>query len=422
VTSRSGRRTLLPLALAFLTVGLSAAMSGPFLALFLADGLRVDGVHVAFFLAGAPVAAMVVSTLLGRVSDRLTSRRWFMVGTALAGSAATGLTAVVRDYWVLLAVTVTLAAAAGALLPQILAYARESVPGGGRVALTLSSLRSLFSVAWVAGPPLAAVLLHVGGFALVYTGACLMYAVTALTALVALGAPRPTAPEPGLPGETHGDGDRHGPASRSHLWAAVAVMALVRCAGSLAVQGLPLFTTQVLHGPVTDAGLLLGLCAALEIPFMIGFGALATRVPLRRLLAAGIVCGLVYTSVVATSTALWQLVAVQVVNAAGIAATAGLGITYLQDLLPGRAGRASTLYSNTFATGSALAGPVLGAAQTLGYRSPYLVGAVLSAAALALLLLVRPHSGAAAGYREHAGGGAGSTDGAVGEPWAAPRT
>ena len=420
MTSPTGRRTLLPLALSFLTVGLSAAMSGPFLALFLADGLRADGVHVALFLAGAPVAAMVVSTLLGRVSDRSPSRRWFMVGTALAGSAATGLTAVVRDYRVLLGVTVTLAASAGALLPQILAYARESLPGGGRVALTLSSLRSLFSVAWVAGPPLAAVLLHVGGFALVYAGSCVMYAVTALTALVALRSPRPPAPEPGLPGEPHGAGDR--PASRAQLWAAVAVMALVRCAGSLAVQGLPLFTTQVLHGPVTDAGLLLGLCAALEIPLMIGFGALATRVPLRRLLAVGIGCGLVHTAVVATSTALWQLVAVQVVNAAGVAATAGLGITYLQDLLPGRAGRASTLYSNTFATGSALAGPVLGAAQGLGYRSPYVVGAVLSAAALVLLLLVRPHSGTVAGYREDAGSGAGSTDGTVGEPWAAPRT
>jgi SET family sugar efflux transporter-like MFS transporter len=123
---------------------------------------------------------------------------------------------------------------------------------------------------------------------------------------------------------------------------------------------------------------------------MIGFGGLSTRFPLRRLLIVGAVCGLGYMGLAAVATSTWQLGVGQILNAASIAATSGLGITYMQDLLPRHAGRASTLFSNTFAGGAVLAGPVLGAAQQFGYRMPYVVGAVLSAVALVLLVAVRP--------------------------------
>ena len=42
----------------------------------------------------------------------------------------------------------------------------------------------------------------------------------------------------------------------------------------LAVQALPLYISQDLHREASAAGLILGLCAALEIPGMLGLGAL----------------------------------------------------------------------------------------------------------------------------------------------------
>jgi SET family sugar efflux transporter-like MFS transporter len=384
-------RGLFPIALVFLVVGLSTAMAAPFLALFLTDAVRADGAHVGAFLVAAPIASVVVTTLVGRLSDRLRSRQGLLVAAALAGCAGTAVTAVVRNYWLLLLVTVTLTAVAGSLMSQVFAYARESLGDSGRVALTISWLRSLFSVAWVAGPPIAAALLQVGGFTLVYGGASAMYGCAALVALVSLGEPRPAGPHALVEGQEGGrrQGSAPADASRMVLWATVLVFVLTRCAGQLAVQGLPLFTTRVIGTGVGDAGLLLGLCAALEIPFMIGFGALSTRVALRRLLIGGAVCGLGYMTLAAAATSTWQLVVGQVLNAASIAATSGLGITYVQDLMPGRAGWASTLFSNTFAGGAVLAGPVLGAAQEFGYRMPYVVGAVLSVVALALLMATR---------------------------------
>ena len=376
----------LPLALVFLAVGLSTAMASPFLALFLTEAVHADPLRLAVFLAAAPVAVVCVSTLVGRLSDRMPVRRTLLLATALAGCAGTGLTAVVRDYRALLIITVTLTAAAGAMMPQVFAYAREALHGSDRVAMTMSSLRTLFSIAWVAGPPLAAVLLGAGGFPLVYGTASLMYAVAAMVVLVALREPRqPTAAEAAAV-------RRGADAPRAVIWLTIAVFVLTRCAGNLSVQGLSLFVTRELGGNVGDAGLLLGLCAALEIPLMLGFGLLAARIPVHRLLVLGTACALGYTSLVAVAADTWVLVAGQLLNAASIAALTGLGVTYVQDMLPRHPGRASTLFGNTFPAGAVLAGPVLGLAQHAGYRMPYVVAAVLSAAALALLVL-RRHGG-----------------------------
>jgi MFS transporter, SET family, sugar efflux transporter len=376
-------RRLLPLAFVFLIVGLSTAMAAPFLTLFLNQAVHASPVQVAVYLAAAPVAAVVVSTVIGRWSDRLRSRRWLLAGTALAGCAGTAVTATVRWFPVLLAVAVTVTAAAGATMSQVFAYARESLAGSARVATTISSLRSLFSLSWVAGPPLAALLLGAGGFRLVYGGASAMYAAAALVVLTGFTAPR--HPEGGSgPGVAAGTD-----APRRVIVLTLVAFVLGRCAGTLAVQGLSLFTLHDLHGSVRDAGLVLGLSAGLEIPLMIGFGVVAGRVPLRLVLAFGTGCGVAYAVLVAVSTTIWPVALGQVLNAAAIAAATGLGVTYVQDMMPRHVGRASTLYSNTFQAGQVLAGPVLGAAQQAGYRMPYVVGAVLGVVSLGLLVVTR---------------------------------
>jgi SET family sugar efflux transporter-like MFS transporter len=372
-------RRLFPIAFVYLTVGLSTAMSAPFLTLFLTQAVRASAVQVAVYLVAAPAAAVIVSTVIARWSDRLPSRRWLLAGTALAGVAGAAVTALVRDYRVLLLAAVTVTAAATATLPQVFAYAREALNGSGRVAVTMGSLRALFAIAWVAGPTLAAVLLGIGGFTLVYAGASVMYAATAVVALAGLRAPR--ARPDGADGGPAGGTD----APRTVLVRTLAAFVLGRCSMVLVIQGLPLFVLNEAGGSVRDAGLLLGLCAGLEIPVLLGFGALAGRVSLRALLIAGTAGGLAYAALVAVSSGLWPLVLGQVFNAVAIASVNGIGILYVQDMLPRHPGRASTFVSNTFPAGGIIAGPILGAAQHAGYRTPYVAAVVLSAAAVGLL-------------------------------------
>ncbi|WP_281942007.1 sugar efflux transporter [Micromonospora sp. AKA38] len=384
---RAGRFRLLPLALLFLTVGTSVSVVMPFLSLFLDTEVRADPVRVTVFLVVTPLSGVAVAVLVGRLSDRWPIRRRLLIGASLAGMVGAGLIAFVRDYWVLMVLTATVMALANSLFPQSFAYTRQLLDrdSPGRAALGVSVMRTIFSLSWVAGPPLAAILLSVGGFRLVYGAAAVMYALAALIAVLRLEElpvpPRPAPDEPaaGPPG-----------ASRWRLALTVAAFTMLQCPLTLGVQVLPLFIGRVLRGDPADAGLVLGLCAALEIPLMLGLGALTARVRLRPLILVGAGCGIAYYAVAAGATSVPVLLLAQPVNALFIAAVSGVGISYVQDLLPGQPGRATTLFTNTFPIGAVLAGPLLGLSAQVGFRWAYAMAATLCAAGTLVLLLTRP--------------------------------
>ena len=80
-------RTLLPLAVVFLTVGMSTAVMGPFVSLFLSSEVRVGRLQVTMSLVGAPLAAVAASPQPDR--QRLLHRRGHRLGHQLhAGHAA----------------------------------------------------------------------------------------------------------------------------------------------------------------------------------------------------------------------------------------------------------------------------------------------------------------------------------------------
>jgi MFS transporter, SET family, sugar efflux transporter len=381
---RHTRRVLIPLGLAFLAVGVSTAMVLPFLSLFLSTEVRAGPIKVAVFLVAAPLSGVVIGTLVGRLSDRRPIRRTLLITAALAGAIGMAVTALVRQYWIVLGLTVTATALAGTMFPQTFAYARQVLQreDPARAAMGISAMRMVFSVAWVAGPPLAAVLLDAGGFRYVYGAAAVMYLVAGLVAVVWL-------EEAGEAAATPADAVGALTGGRIQVLLTGTAFTLLMCPLTLAVQALPLFIDRDLGGQPSDAGLILGLCAALEIPLILALGALSTRVPLRRLLYGGAACGVLYYGLTATASNVGLLFAGQPLNAFFIAAVSGLGIVYVQDMLPGQPGRASTLHSNTFPIGAGLAGPFFGLGQHFGYRLPYAIATALCLAGLLILLMLR---------------------------------
>ncbi|MGO1055193.1 sugar efflux transporter [Crossiella sp. CA198] len=373
-------RTLLPLASVSISVGLAAAVTLPFIGLFLTTQIGVGPVELGAFLLVSPLAGLVVSAFLGRWSDRRAVRRNLLVGGAVAGMLGSLVFAVVRDYWVLLAVSVSLLAIASCVLAQMFAYARQAVErtGSARAPVVISGLRTVISLAWVGGPPLAALLVSWTGYVGLYLASAACYA------LVAVFASR--LPELGGVSAPAKRAEAAGGIARPQVVCAVLAFAVLQGALSLGVKALPLFVTTDLGGTEADAGLILGLCAALEIPLMLWFGVLAVRLDQRRLVLLGAVVAVVYQSVMAATLATWQVAAAQALNAVVISALMGVGISYFQALAPDRPGFTTTLYSNTLTVGGMLAGPLLGLAQTLGYRSAYLMS--LGLAVLGVVLLI----------------------------------
>lgn len=380
-------RALLPLGLAYLATGFSTGVVYPFLSLFLSTAVDAGPVRVTVFLVVAPLSGVAAATLIGWLSDRWPIRRALIVVAAVAGVIGTALTAVVRDYWLLLGLTVTATALAATLFPQTFAYARQVLirDRPDRVAFGISALRTVFSLAWAAGPPLAALLMRAGGFVYLFGTAAVSYAIAALVAIFRL-EPLPAS----APLSSDGSGELE--VARWRLLLTAAAFTALMTPLTLAVQVLPLFVSVELGGDVADAGLILGLCAALEVPLMLALGAIATRVPVRTLVLFGAVCGVAYYAFVAMASAVWQLVAAQFVDALYISAGSALGISYMQDMLPRHPGRATTLFTNTFPIGAILAGPLFGLSQRFGYRLGYVFAAALCAVGLLLLVAVRPRA------------------------------
>src|SRR5690349_13176718 len=95
--ARHAGRALFPLGLVFFAVGISTALVYPFLSLFLSTAVHAGPAKVTAFLVAGPLAGVVASSLLARLSDRRAIRRRLLIGASLAGVLGTGLTAVVRD-------------------------------------------------------------------------------------------------------------------------------------------------------------------------------------------------------------------------------------------------------------------------------------------------------------------------------------
>jgi SET family sugar efflux transporter-like MFS transporter len=98
--------SLIPLGSVTALIGLATAFTSPFLSLFLTNTLHADPVHTAVFLFLTPLSTVLVATLIGRLSDRVSSRRrWLLAGGSAAGTCGYLLFAVLPNYWVLLAVS-----------------------------------------------------------------------------------------------------------------------------------------------------------------------------------------------------------------------------------------------------------------------------------------------------------------------------
>lgn len=380
----------MPLGFASTIVGLTSAFITPFMALFLHQVIRASPAQTSLFLVLAALAAVLVGNAVGRISDRPGVRRRILVVGALSGAAGFTTYAFVRNYWTLLAVALTLVAAAGCLLPQIFAFGREILDRDhpSRAMMGMNSLRMMLSLAWACGAPVGAVLLGL----INYTG---LFIATAAAHLVILGILGTVGRSPGAassPGTIARVAEPlpavPEPAKGALIGSAVAFVVL-QCVTSLTVTTMPLFVSVDLHASVTSAGLVLGLCAALEVPLMLAFGAFATRWPIHTLLLLGCAFGIAYCLAVSLADRVWEVAAAQVLHACFVCAIGGLGISYFQQLLPSALGRATTMFTNAGRVSGMLAGLIFGIVEVHGFRLAYVASLGLSLAGTAVLAATR---------------------------------
>jgi len=248
------------------------------------------------------------------------------------------------------------------------ALAREHADRTGREAVMFSSiLRAQVSLAWVIGPPIAYALALGFGFTAMYLSAALAFVVCSVMVRMLLPSMRK---ELAVKTSTLEAPRRN---RRDALLLFVACTMMWGC-NSLYIINMPLYIIHELHLPEKLAGVMMGTAAGLEIPTMLIAGYYAKRFGKRFLMRIAGVAGLLFYIGMLTLHNEFMLLALQLLNAIFIGILAGIGMLYFQDLMPGQAGAATTLYTNTTRVGWIIAGSMAGVvAEIWNYHTVFYI-------------------------------------------------
>ncbi|HCR6258282.1 TPA: sugar efflux transporter SetB, partial [Shigella flexneri] len=364
------------LIVAFLT-GIAGALQTPTLSIFLTDEVHARPAMVGFFFTGSAVIGILVSQFLAGRSDKRGDRKSLIVFCCLLGVLACTLFAWNRNYFVLLFVGVFLGSFGSTANPQMFALAREHADKTGREAVMFSSfLRAQVSLAWVIGPPLAYALAMGFSFTVMYLSAAVAFIVCGV--MVWLFLPSMQKELPLATGTV--EAPRR---NRRDTLLLFVICTLMWGSNSLYIINMPLFIINELHLPEKLAGVMMGTAAGLEIPTMLIAGYFAKRLGKRFLMRVAAVGGVCFYAGMLMAHSPAILLGLQLLNAIFIGILGGIGMLYFQDLMPGQAGSATTLYTNTSRVGWIIAGSVAGiVAEIWNYHAVFWFAMVMIIATL----------------------------------------
>ena len=366
-------------------IGVAGALQAPTLSLFLSREVGAQPFWVGLFYTVNAIAGILVSLGLAKRSDQQGDRKKLIMFCCLMAVGNALLFAFNRHYLTLITCGVMLASLASTAMPQLFALAREYADSSAREVVMFSSImRAQISVAWVVGPPMAFMLALNYGFTAMYSIAAGIFVISLV--LVALWLPsvkRIEQPADIAVTEVSGWGNKN----VRMLFIASTMM---WTCNTMYIIDMPLWISSELGLPDSLAGVLMGTAAGLEIPAMILAGYYVKRFGKRKMMVSAVAAGVVFYVGLIVFHSREALLGLQIFNAIFIGIIAGIGMLWFQDLMPGRAGSATTLFTNSISTGVILAGLIQGAlAQSFGHAKVYWVIAVLSLVTLFLTSRVK---------------------------------
>ncbi|MDI6103695.1 MFS transporter [Actinoplanes sp. NEAU-A12] len=361
---------------AVLLLGVADSMIHSYIVLFGADVVGLTPLQIGVWASVSAVSGITISWWLGRRFDRRPARA-YAIAVILLGAAGYVLLPRVSSFLLLLLMAATALGAMGAAFPQLFALARSVLGEGSAGQRSAPLLRSAWSLAWAVGPLLGALVLSRGGYSwLIWTAAGVFLA----SALTVLAVPRPESVV--VTDSTPGN-------APVLLIMSVTLFFAAMLAGGLV---LPLFVTRVLHQPPASVGVLVSVCAVVEVAVTLGLAVVPGRVRQRALIVGGFGSLVCYYALTVVSSGMLMLMIGQALRGAGIAIVGAAGLRYFQDLLAPATGRATTLFANACTAGLLVSGVLSGVAvERFGYRTALLLCAVAAAAGGVAFLLGSRH-------------------------------
>ncbi|WP_431785725.1 sugar efflux transporter [Paenibacillus lactis] len=366
--------------------GTGISITLPYLALYFTEDLGMSAGAFGVFTAVSSLSGVVANSFIGKHSDHMQDRKLIII-FATVSSALGYISYLVFDNFIILLIIVSFFSGFGAAaMPQIYAYAQESADESNSDDKTfaMSTLRSLVSLGFLMGPLAGTIVLGIVGYRALFLGTSTIFVTIAF--LVFLFLPTKKAVQKK---RLHNSDTTS--LNRKQIW--YPLIAFIFLFAVNAINGMitPLFIVNELHGTHTEVGLVVSICAGLEIPIMFVLGALGRKLSNHFLMVSACYIALLYNIILSVSTHSWQLIAAQFLQAVFVAIVMGNGLSYFTELLPKSPGMSSTIYYNGSIIGRLvgnLGGGII--AQFAGVRNVYWVCLVIVMVSLFFLWSTKP--------------------------------
>lgn len=276
-----------------------------------------------------------------------------------------------HNYFLLLIIVTLFNGIGAAAMPQIFAFAQESanVSKTDDKTFALSTLRSLVSLGFLIGPLVGTIILSASGYIGLFLGTSVIFLFIAFLVFFFLQNQNNTHQS------KKGNGKISVPSLKSrevkYPFIAFVLLFAVNAINSI---NTPLFIVNELDGSYAQVGIVVSVCAGLEIPIMIALGALSSKITNHTLMILSCFIVGIYFLALTTATNSWILIAAQLLQAIFVAIVMGNGLSYFTDLMPNSPGISATIYSNGSTIGR-LVGNLSGGllATFIGFRFVNLV-------------------------------------------------
>lgn len=322
--------------------GVTFASTAPYMAIVGIETLGISSAHYAALLSLTSIMGAVVSLLIGYYSDRLHDRRVLILIAAAAGFTAFGMIYAIRQPW-------AFAVGMGAIMPfgyavfsQNFAFVRVyyNARAPERSQFMVSALRTVFTVAWVVVPPAVGYVAATYSVFDVFAVGALAYAGCGIIMAIMMTDPSTRiASAPIVKAET---GRRRG-GLPPPVVSGLAGILVINIAMRLVGVALPLSVVTRLGGSLADVGIYAGIVAAVEIPFMLMWGWLLSRVAREAIIVGNALLFAVYLFLVSQAGSVVEVFWLQAINGVAAAALMSVPISYMQDAIKGRVGLSTSL-------------------------------------------------------------------------------
>ena len=420
-------------------IATSGSLFAPVMSYYLNTELGFDPIHISIVFALLPLATIAIVQTIARFSDMGLQRPMIICIASLFGIASSMVLYSRPDFVTMCTIGLICLGTHPVAFPQLFASAREfaikHVKQGSLMFTTF--LRSLTSLSWVVGPPLAYAIALGGSFNLLFTVTAVMFFLCFLASYFFLpnvfdanqgeGSPESadgqvsteTSAEAKAVGQVSAAADgktsadeaaHHEPGTEQVNQAAKAARlagakvawwkdgsvmmlfagtGLIFTAFSSYISSMPLYVTQELELSTNLPGYIMGLAAFLEIPLMFLGAKLSKIIGLKTVVLIGAISLFVFLVLLHWATTPAQLLALQIFPALFIAFLGSIGMVLFQEMLPTIPGQSTSLFINASTAGQIAGGGMISLAESGSYMTIYNGGLGIAVVGVILIALVK---------------------------------